>query len=165
VNSLPRIAVAQAQAANPLYLASKNDFKDFKPITAKETAASAIRIGNPVSVKKAIATLKEFGGVVEEATESELADAAALGDKAGLLVDPHTGVALAAFKKLKAGGVIREHESAVVISTAHGLKFADFKIAYHSPESAALHKNLPVDLKPTLGAVKDAVAAFLDRKK
>jgi threonine synthase len=165
VNSLPRIAVAQAEAANPLYLASKNGFKDFQPITAKETAASAIRIGNPISVKKAIATLKEFGGVVEQATERELADAAALGDKAGLLVDPHTGVALAAFKKLKAAGLIREHESAVVISTAHGLKFADFKINYHSPESTSQHKNLPVDLKPTLGAVKDAVAAFLDNKQ
>jgi threonine synthase len=165
VNSLPRIAVAQAEAANPLYLSYQKKFAEFQPITAKETAASAIRIGNPISINKAIRTLKEFGGVVEQASEAELADAAALGDRAGLLVDPHTGVALAAFKKLKAAGVIKSHESVTVVSTAHGLKFADFKIAYHAPDSKAEHKNVPVDLKASLTAVKDAVARFLDTKK
>ena len=163
VNSLPRIAVAQAEAANPLYLSYQKNFAEFSPITAKETAASAIRIGNPVSVKKAIATLKEFGGVVEQASEAELADAAALGDRAGLLVDPHTGVALAAFKKLKQQGVIKANDSVAVISTAHGLKFADFKIAYHEDKAQTAHKNTPIDLKASLGAVKDAVARFLDK--
>jgi len=165
VKSLPRIAVAQASAANPLYLAYKNNFTEFKPIVAKETAASAIRIGDPVSVKKAIRTLKEFDGVVEEATEQELADAAALGDQCGLLVDPHTGVALAALKKLKKSGVINKSQSVCVISTAHGLKFADFKINYHAPASSGAHKNLPVDLRADLGSVKDAVAKFLDKQK
>jgi threonine synthase len=165
VGSLPRIAVAQAEAANPLYLSYKKNFAEFSPITAGETQASAIRIGNPVSVKKAISTLREFNGVVEQASETELADAAALGDRAGLLVDPHTGVALAALKKLKAGGVIKPNESVVVISTAHGLKFADFKVSYHAPESTAEHKNLPQELKPTLAAVKDAVARFLEKQR
>lgn len=160
VNSLPRIAVAQAEAANPLYLSYQKKFADFKAITAGETQASAIRIGNPVSVKKAILTLKEFGGVVEQASEAELADAAALGDKAGLLVDPHTGVALAAFQKLKRAGVIKSNDSVCVISTAHGLKFADFKINYHN--SPTKYKNSPVDLTASLNSVKDAVAKFLD---
>ncbi|MBV6493412.1 MAG: hypothetical protein LDLANPLL_01428 [Turneriella sp.] len=164
VNSLPRIAVAQAQAANPLYQAYLKKFSTFSPITAKETAASAIRIGNPVSVEKAIRTLKEFNGVVEEATEVELKDTAALGDRAGLLVDPHTGVALAAFAKLKKAGVIKPNDSVCVVSTAHGLKFADFKVQYHSSASNALYKNSPIDLEATLGAVKDQVARFLDRK-
>jgi len=164
VNSLPRIAVAQAAAANPLYLSYKKNFVDFQAITAGETQASAIRIGNPISVKKAIHTLKEFGGVVEEASETELANAAALGDRSGLLVDPHTGVALAALQKLKKGGVIHDNESVCVVSTAHGLKFADFKIGYHSNAATATHKNEPVDLKASLGAVKDAVAKFLDKK-
>lgn len=165
VNSLPRIAVAQAEAANPLYLSYKKNFAGFSPVTAGETQASAIRIGNPVSVKKAIATLREFGGVVEQASEKELADAAALGDRAGLLVDPHTGVALAALGKLKKAGVIKENESVVVISTAHGLKFADFKVRYHAPDAKTEFCNLPLDLKPTLGAVKDAVARFLEQHK
>lgn len=164
VNSLPRIAVAQAEAANPLYLSYKKNFAEFSAITAKETAASAIRIGNPVSVKKAITTLKEFGGVVEQASEAELADAAARGDRAGLLVDPHTGVALAAFRKLKQQGVIKANDSVAVISTAHGLKFADFKINYHSASAQSELKNTPVDLAASLGAVKDAVARFLDKQ-
>lgn len=164
VNTLPRIAVAQAEAANPLYLSFQKKFASFEPVTARETAASAIRIGNPISINKAIRTLKEFGGVVEQSSEAELADAAALGDKAGLLVDPHTGVALAAFRKLRAANTIKEHESVAVISTAHGLKFADFKIGYHSKSSPGAHKNLPVDLKPTLTAVKDAVLQFLAGK-
>lgn len=162
VNSLPRIAVAQAEAANPLYLSYKKNFAEFTAITAQETAASAIRIGNPVSVKKAITTLKEFGGVVEQASEAELADAAALGDRAGLLVDPHTGVALAALQKLKQQGTIKANDSVAVISTAHGLKFADFKVAYHKESSQTKLKNVPVDLKASLAAVKDAVARFLD---
>ncbi|MBS0617925.1 MAG: threonine synthase [Spirochaetes bacterium] len=167
VNSLPRIAVAQAAAANPLYLSYQKNFADFQAITAGETQASAIRIGNPISVKKAIHTLKEFGGVVEQASEAELANAAALGDLSGLLVDPHTGVALAALQKLKKGGVIKDNESVCVISTAHGLKFADFKIGYHAGSLGAVeanHTNTPVDLKASLGAVKDAVAKFLDQK-
>lgn len=164
VNSLPRIAVAQAEAANPLYLSYKKNFAEFAPVIAQDTAASAIRIGNPVSVKKAIATLRDFNGVVEQASEEELADAAALGDRAGLLVDPHTGVALAAFLKLKKAGVIKDSDSVVVISTAHGLKFADFKIAYHAPGAKSAHKNLPQELKPSLNAVKDAVMRFLEQK-
>ncbi len=165
VNSLPKIAVAQAEAANPLYLSYKKNFADFTAMTAGETQASAIRIGNPVSIKKAIATLKEFNGVVEQASEAELADAAALGDRSGLLVDPHTGVALAAFQKLKKAGTIKNNESVCVVSTAHGLKFADFKINYHSEKSQTAHKNTPVDLKASLSSVKDAVAKFLDAKK
>ncbi|MCX7633841.1 MAG: threonine synthase [Turneriella sp.] len=165
VNSLPRIAVAQAEAANPLYLSYKKNFAEFQPVLARETQATAIRIGNPVSVKKAIATLREFNGVVEQATEKELADAAALGDQAGLLVDPHTGVALAALRKLKDHGTIRPDDSVVVISTAHGLKFPDFKLRYHSADAESTYKNLPVELPAELGAVKNAVMRFLEQRE
>ena len=77
IQKLPRICVAQAAAANPLYRAYKAGWDTFEPLTAKPTLASAIQIGNPVSVKKAIRTLEKFDGVVEQATEAELADAAA----------------------------------------------------------------------------------------
>src|SRR5205807_2199843 len=76
IQKRPRIAVAQAQAANPLYLAWQNNW-EFHPVQARPTLASAIQIGNPVSVKKAIRTLRKFDGIVEQASESELADAAA----------------------------------------------------------------------------------------
>ena len=43
---------------------------------------------------QAVAALEAMNGVVEEATESELANAAAEADRAGLYACPHTGVAL-----------------------------------------------------------------------
>ena len=72
-----------------------------------------------------------MNGVVEEATEDELADACARADRTGLYTCPHTGVALAALKKLLASGVISPTERCVVISTAHGLKFTEWKLGYH----------------------------------
>src|SRR5918993_603262 len=76
----PRLVVAQAAAANPLYLAYRNDWK-FEPVRAQPTIASAIQIGNPVSVRKAIRALQRYDGMVEQATETELAEAAARADR------------------------------------------------------------------------------------
>ena len=127
----PRIVVAQAAAANPLYVAYRNNWV-FEPMTAQPTIASAIQIGNPVSIDKAIRTLQRFDGIVEQATESELADAAARADRTGMFNCPHTGVALAALEKLVARGEIAKTDRAIVISTANGLKFTEFKVAYHT---------------------------------
>src|SRR6187397_2861180 len=126
IQKLPRICVAQAAAANALYRAYKAGWDTFEPLTAKPTLASAIQIGNPVSVKKAIRTLQKFDGVVEHATEAELADASAAADRTGLFNCPHTGVALAALEKLVARGDVKRADRVVVISTATGLKFTDF---------------------------------------
>ena len=79
ITHLPRIVVAQAERANPLYRSYLTNFEKFEPVQAQKTLASAIQIGNPVSIEKAIRTLKQFNGIVEQATEEELADAAALG--------------------------------------------------------------------------------------
>ena len=65
IQKLPRICVAQAEAANPLYRAYRGGWDTFQAVPAKPTLASAIQIGNPVSVKKAIRTLQRFEGVVE----------------------------------------------------------------------------------------------------
>src|SRR5262245_18273343 len=131
ISKVPRICVAQAQAANPLYLSYKKGFAAFEPVVPKSTLASAIQIGNPVSVNKAIRALKQYDGVVEQASEAELSDAAARADATGMFNCPHTGVALAALEKLVAAGTIKKDHTVVVISTANGLKFTDFKIGYH----------------------------------
>ena len=130
ITKAPRIVVAQAARANPLYLAYKNNWA-FEPVAAQPTLASAIQIGNPVSVKKAIRTLQRYDGIVEQATEAELADASAAADLTGMFNCPHTGVALAVLTKLVARGEIRRSDRVVVISTANGLKFTDFKLQYH----------------------------------
>ena len=70
-------------------------------------------------------------GVVEQASEDELADAAARADRTGMYTCPHTGVALAVLVKLRERGIIDPKERVVVVSTANGLKFTEFKIRYH----------------------------------
>jgi threonine synthase len=159
ISKRPRIVVAQAAAANPLYRAFCNDWR-FEPIAAQPTAASAIQIGNPVSVEKAIRTLQRFDGAVEQATESELAEAAARADRAGMFNCPHTGVALAVLEKLAARGEIGRDERVVVISTANGLKFTDFKAGYHRNALkgvTAAQCNTPVQLPADFDAVRAAV--------
>ena len=166
---LPRPeGLAQAERANPLYRAFQNDFKTFEPVTAQATLAMAIQIGNPVSVKRAIRTLQRFNGVVEQATEQELADEAARADRTGMFNCPHTGVALAALRKLVDRKVIRSSERVVVISTANGLKFADQKAAYHMGELAGIkptHRNKPVELPADPKRVARAIARHVEKAR
>ena len=166
ITTLPRIVVAQAERANPLYRSYLKDFKSFEPMQAQKTLASAIQIGNPVSYEKAVRTIRQFDGIVEQATEQELADAAALGDRTGMFTCPHTGVALAVLIKLLKAGKIDKAERVVVISTAHGLKFADFKVRYHENklEFPAQYANQPIELPPRVEAVKEALAQALQKR-
>ena len=145
---IPRLVVAQAEAANPLYRAYRNAWR-FEPIVARPTQASAIQIGNPVSVRKAVRALQRCNGIVEQASEAELAAAAARGDRTGMFNCPHTGVALAAVFKLVARGEIHRRERVVVLSTANGLKFTDFKIASSG--------NAPIELPNDYDAVRRAL--------
>jgi threonine synthase len=164
---LPRIVVAQAERANPLYRSYLKNFQTFEPVEAQKTLASAIQIGNPISVQKAIRTLKQFNGIVEDATEQELADAAALGDATGMFNCPHTGVALAALIKLLKTGKIDKSEHVVIISTAHGLKFTDFKVNYHEGtlDFPCRFANRPIELPPTVDAVREALKQALRKRR
>lgn len=164
IDRRPRICLAQAEAANPLYRAYKNGWDRFEAITAQQTEASAIRIGNPVSVRRAIRCLKKYDGVVEQASESELAEAAAAADLAGAYTCPHTGVALAALEKLVGRGDVKSTDRVVVVSTANGLKFTDFKVRYHEGRIdgvASKQGNKPISVPNDYEAVKNAVLGAL----
>jgi threonine synthase len=168
VDRLPRLVVAQAENANPLWRATSGAGRrataavEVLPVPAQRTLASAIQIGAPVSARRALRALEALDGIVEQASEEELSDAAARADRAGLFTCPHTAVALAALEKLAARGEVRKGERVVVISTAHGLKFSDFKVGYHDgtlPGITSRRRNPGVKLPATLGAVVDAIAA------
>ncbi|MEK6634851.1 MAG: threonine synthase [Planctomycetota bacterium] len=166
IDKLPRIVCAQAAKANPLYLSYLKGFKEFKPVKAQKTLANAIQIGDPVSYKKATNVLKIFNGIVEQATEDELANASAQADKTGLFSCPHTGVALAVLIKLLKTKEIKPNEKVVVISTAHGLKFTEFKINYHEnklEEVTPRFANLPVEVPPQYDAVRTAIYRKFER--
>lgn len=164
---LPRLVCAQAQRANPLYRSYLKGYREYKPIKARKTLASAIQIGNPVSIHKAIKVLKEFNGIVEQASEDELANAAAMADRTGLYNCPHTGVALAVLFKLIRRGTITPRERVVVISTAHGLKFADFQLRYHSRRLRGVesrYSNLPVELPARSETITETIARHLETR-
>ena len=131
ISKLPRLVCAQAENVNALYQSFLNDFETFDPVLAKTTLANAIQIGDPVSVNKAIKILRSFDGIVEQANEDELASASAKVDLTGTFNCPHTGVAITAFEKLVKKKIIKKSDKVVIISTAHGIKFVDFKINYH----------------------------------
>jgi threonine synthase len=167
VDRRPRICVAQAAHASPLFASYRKQWAELEPVKAKPTLASAIQIGNPVSFKKAVRALQAFEGVVEAVTEAELADASARCDRGGLFTDPHTGVALAALEKLAARRDVTKDHRVVVISTASGLKFADFKVGYHEGTLADVpaprHRNTPVELPADYEAVRTALLRGVDR--
>jgi len=160
IDRYPRLAVAQAENANPLYLAWKAGKKTVDAITAKPTQATAIQIGNPVSAPRALKALEEMNGIVEQASEQELSDAAARADATGMYTCPHTAVGLAVLEKLRNAGTIKSSDKVVCISTANGLKFTEFKVKYHEdsiPSVKASHQNPAVMLPAELGAVVDAI--------
>ena len=167
IRHLPRIVCAQSAKANPLYRSYQTGFAEFQPIKAETTLASAIQIGNPVSYERAVKVLREFDGIVEQATEDELANAAARGDRTGMYCCPHTGVALSALFKLVDRGEIKSNETVIVISTANGLKFTDFKVGYHDStlaEVVSRYANPPIELPANTRQVQDTIARELDRR-
>ena len=162
IDRLPRLACVQAEAANPLYRAFKAGWEHFAPVKAQATLASAIQIGNPVSIERAIRALDAHDGVVEQASEEGLMEASARADRAGFFTCPHTGVALAGLRTLIERGEIAPSDSVVVVSTAHGLKFADTKVRYHAETLEGVTSTLanhPVALEASLDAVVDALDA------
>jgi threonine synthase len=160
VDRYPRLCVAQAERANPMYRAVMAGKDVVEPISAKPTLASAIQIGNPVSAPRAMAALRAMDGVVEQATEEELAEASARADRTGLYTCPHTGVALACLFKLRDRRLIEPHHRVVVVSTANGLKFTEFKVAYHERRIPGIEPkaaNQPIVMKPDFDAVAEAL--------
>jgi len=163
VERIPRLVCAQTERANPFYKAYVHGFERQDAMTAGNTLATAIQIGNPVSFPKAIVAMKQTNGIVEQVTEAELANAANQADRFGFFNDPQTGVALAATAKLVRSGSISKSSKIVVISTAHGLKFIDFKLRFHRREltgTSADLANLPIEVPSN----PDAIRAVIDSK-
>lgn len=160
---LPRLCVAQAENANPMYRAFVAKSDAVTPVAAKKSYASAIQIGNPVSAPRAMAALTAMEGVVEQASEDELADACARADRAGLYTDPHTGVALSAAFKLRERGLVGPNDRVVIVSTANALKFTEFKLGYHEKTLNAVtprRANAPTVLPADVEQVERAILAL-----
>jgi threonine synthase len=131
VARMPKISVIQAAGANPLVRSlADNNGASLEPVEA-HTRATAIRIGNPASWRKAARAIQETGGWCLDVTEAEIAMAKAELGSEGLGCEPASAVTLAGLKKLRAKGVIASGETVVLVLTGHTLKDADYTIDFH----------------------------------
>jgi threonine synthase len=128
---MPRISVIQAAGANPLVRSfNEHNAAVLEPVMAY-TRATAIRIGNPASWRKAARAIQETGGWCLDVTEAEIAIAKAEIGAEGLGCEPASAVSLAGLKKLRAEGKVASGETVVLMLTGHTLKDADYTIEFH----------------------------------
>ena len=149
ITKMPRLASIQASGANPFYRSYRDGFSQRHRIAA-ETIASAIRIGDPVSHRKAVSAIELTNGVVEEVTDEALMQAKREIDEMGIGCEPASATTLAGVKKLRASGVMREGEQIVCVLTGNLLKDTD-----------AIMRNVPaermIEIDATIGAVEAAL--------
>jgi len=149
---MPRISVIQAAGANPLARAfASGDVSKLEPVHA-QTRATAIRIGNPASWRKAARVIQETGGWCLDVSEAEIAVAKAEIGAEGLGCEPASAVTLAGLKKLRAEGKIGAAETVVLLLTGHTLKDADYTIDFHRGE--LLKPEETVGLEPEIAALR-----------
>lgn len=131
IDRLPKLSIIQAEGANPLVRSLReHGGTKLEPVTA-ETRATAIRIGNPASWKKAIGILRATGGACEQVSEEEIASAKAKIGADGIGCEPASATTLAGLKKLVRGGFVRASESIVLVLTGHVLKDPDYTLDFH----------------------------------
>jgi threonine synthase len=133
IDKVPKIAVIQAQGANPFYTSFVNNSTTMQPVHA-ETRATAIKIGNPVSFEKALFAVHFSNGVVEEVTEQEIAIAKSMVGLDGIGSEPASATTVAGCRKLVAKGVISPEETVVCILTGNLLKDPDYTVEFHRDE-------------------------------
>lgn len=142
IDRLPKISVVQAEGAAPLAHAFKKLAShsaetstgipnEISFVDHPHTLATAIKIGSPVSWKKALRAVLESGGEVLSVTETELADAKAIIGRDGIGCEPASAATLAGIRKLVAAGKINKDETVVAVLTGHVLKDPDYVSHYH----------------------------------
>jgi threonine synthase len=157
VARMPRISVIQAEGANPLVRSfARSQGAELEPVEA-HTRASAIRIGNPASWRKAVKVIQETGGWCLDVTETEIAIAKAELGAEGLGCEPASAVTLAGLKKLRAAGKVDATHTVVLVLTGHTLKDADYTIDFH--RGSLLKEQEAAGHEAEIGALRhDAIA-------
>jgi threonine synthase len=159
---LPKLSIIQAEGANALVRTwRETGGQRLVPVQA-ETMATAIRIGNPASWRKAVRILQESGGACEQVSEAEIAVAKAEIGSDGVGCEPASAVTLAGLKKLVRSRFVKPNESVVLILTGHVLKDPEYTIKFHRGDLLAgtkeqnafsPHRRAPVVLDPDLDGI------------
>jgi threonine synthase len=162
----PKITVVQAEGAAPFARFYLDHAAELVNEEHPETLASAIKIGAPVSWRKAWRAVRETGGKVITVSEQEIADAKAMIGRDGIGCEPASATTVAGIRKLVADGAIKADESVVAVLTGHVLKDTDYVMKYHSEELIGPEgKRIPgrfVNSPITVGASRDALAKLLE---
>jgi threonine synthase len=149
VEALPKMTGIQAAGAAPIAQAIKNGKDTIVPVSAPETVATAIRIGAPVSWKKAMTAIRESDGTAETVTDAEILSAQKLLARVeGLFVEPASASSIAGLIKLVQNGIIDKDERIVCVTTGHGLK---------DPDTAVKMSEKPVEVDAEIAAVEDVL--------
>jgi threonine synthase len=172
ISTLPRISIIQAEGANPLVRTIRETGgKELVRVQA-ETMATAIRIGNPASWKKALRVLQATDGTVEQVSEVEIALAKAEIGADGIGCEPASAVTLAGLKKLSKQGFVQPNQTVVLILTGHLLKDPEFTLKFHRGDlfagseqerkarSLSGQQRAPVVLEASADAVIGTVGKF-----
>ncbi|GIV81248.1 MAG: threonine synthase [Anaerolineae bacterium] len=159
IDRMPRLAIVQAEGANPLYRAYQSGFAHFEPVHA-ETIATAIKIGNPVNYPKAVRALRWTDGVVTQVSDQAIMDAKALIDGQGIGCEPASACSLAGTRQLVEAGIIQPDSTVVGILTGHILKDPDATIGYHRDALTGIRAAFPNRLHQAEPSV-EAITAIL----
>ena len=140
IDALPKVIGVQSAHANPVYryyLEPDRAKRKFKPVTVKASVAQAAMIGNPVSMPRVIHLVEQYNQLAGqqqvffvEVTEQDIMDWELIANHNGHIACTHGGESLAGLVTAKAKGFVGTHDTAIVDSTAHALKFAGFQDLY-----------------------------------
>jgi len=149
IKKLPKMTGIQAAGSAPIAQAIKANSDKIVPIEHPETIATAIRIGAPVSWKKAVNAIRESHGTAETVTDEEILDAQkTLARIEGIFVEPASASSIAGLSKLIKNGTIHKDEKVVCITTGHGLK---------DPDTAIKQCEKPMEVDAEMSAIEDAL--------
>jgi threonine synthase len=150
IRKLPKMTGIQAAGSAPIAQAIKTNSAKIVPVEKPETVATAIRIGAPVSWKKAVNAIRNSGGTAETVTDDEILAAQKLLARAeGIFVEPASASSIAGLIKLVNNGVIDKDERVVCVTTGHGLK---------DPDTAVKMSEKPVEIDAEMSAIEDALS-------
>lgn len=131
ITKVPRLVVVQAEGANPFYrLMMRGNLTELTPVDHPETEATAIRIGNPASWRKARRALEWTHGLVESVTDAEIFEAKRALAADGIGAEPASSATLAGLRKLCAAGRIEPESDVVAVLTGHQLKDPEYVIRH-----------------------------------
>jgi threonine synthase len=143
IESAPRLIVVQAAGANPFARLwrerAENPNAVLTPLDP-ETRATAIRIGNPRSWRKALHAVESTGGLVMEVTDEEIGAAKAAIGRDGIGCEPASATTLAGLRKLREAGKVEPDAEVVAMLTGHGLKDTAYILEQHGAPGQGQHE-------------------------